>query len=587
MGTVVGKTRQTTESRDIDIGDNMKFKAIIVLLAVSCTFGAFARAGNVSATAKNISRDAFWVLAISNPLDAVTKLDSVLKRFSSLSPELDLIKQGEKIKAQLGANPFTKEGFDSLGVDPAGTSVIYGIGMDDDDVVAVLKLANPDQFKTKLFEIIKKEGGKFDEKPKKKAGIEIYLVDTGYIGFKDSWCVLQPKPAKKGPKYKHIMAFFRKGKKLVSNPAFKKAIAALPDNQHSWFYLDMKKLAKIADAHLAKELKEALKSADKNSRKGLIKASKQERAQQKKIFKAFNFIQAVLLNIKLEDNSANFEVLFTTTKPGNKIVKKLFPAKASPPTFHDELAKTAIMGGWMSFNLKSVLDLWGKTKFDQGPTLSSVVQNLSKELKKETKIDLLKDIIGELVGPSGFYLLPPDNIEIDPNLAIDKQVMMMLKLGGFAEIKKPAQAFSMIKLFNEFIKKQEIQVEDKTIADASAYIVKPIPGIEIAWGIKGKTVFITMGKNTLDTIVNALPVKAWSKKAPLGHTGQGLLNIGTLSESISSAVNKGIGGNEAMQFRTMIWPMVQGVLAKINNAKFDMNLAKNGIKAVYSLAFNQ
>jgi len=262
--------------------------------------GSSTTAAPVPEAAKRIPADAVYAVFFSNPGEALANLDSVLVRFKSLSPEMDLARAGQQIEREIGVNLLTRAGLEAVGIDPAGTSAIYGPDMVKGPVVAIaLKDAN--LTKQKFIALVQQKEPNFKPQPKMKAGVEIYEIDGGYIGFSGSWCLLlPPESIRKNSKDKALMAFFKGGRKLAAAPAFKRSLKEMPAEAHAWVYFDMKGLMAgwmQARQGAMKEVGKYVKSLPPDRRKKVMADLKKELAHEKKAFskwkQALGFVENV------------------------------------------------------------------------------------------------------------------------------------------------------------------------------------------------------------------------------------------------------------------------------------------------------
>jgi len=546
----------------------------LVLLTITWTWNA--TAAQTPKVANHIPKNAVYVLFLSNPAEALTNLEAILKPFAALSPELDLAKQGAKLKEELGVNILSPQGLDELGLDSSGTSAFYEVVGFSEQVVA-MELKDPNLFKTKMLALMKQKADKFNAKPKKKRGTEIFEVEGGYIGIKGSWCVIQPEPAKKGPKDAPLMAFFKKGKKLSSSGVFKRAWSQMPEGNQAVYYMDMKLLANQLDSEMLRMTNDFVKRSPAKQRRQIKKRFKQSRDDQRKIFKLIGFVESISFGWSIAPKSISQTTLLTATPKGLKVLKKFVSAQSDGPAFHQGLIETAIAGGWTSANISNIVKHFGPTPLYPGFTFKHAWDQEEKSFKEETKIDLTKDLLGNLKGPAAAYLLNPSKVREDPTNNLPEQIFKMMRIAIVAQVNDPAKMSAVVKLFNQFVQKQENPIETKAVSNAEVTIFRPEAGIELAWGIKGNTAFFTFGENTAQALVKIISDQPWAKKVASGQLASGRMDFALLTEAISSAVSQGIGGQQASQFRMVAWPMVQQVLSKIENISLSSQMEKKGL----------
>jgi hypothetical protein len=561
------------------------YTGLCLFFMIVC-IGSSSLAAPAPEVAKKIPADAVYAVFFSNPGEALKNLDSVLARFKSLSPEMDLARAGQQIEREIGVNLLTRAGLEAVGIDPAGTSAIYGPDMVKGPVVAIaLKDAN--LLKQKFIAIIRQKEPNFKPQPRMKAGVEIYEIEGGYIGFSGSWCLLlPPESIRKNSKDKALLAFFKKGRKLAAAPAFKRSVKEMPAEAHAWVYFDVKSLLggwmKFRKQAM-NEVKKYVKSLPPDRRKKVMADLKRELAHEKKAFKkwkkALGFMESYSASLSFLPSAVRWKDALMVKPAGARLLKKFFPAQAGAPAFHQGLAEPAVMSGWLSMDLMAMLDHFASIPVYYKTTLKQAMQQEGRGFKQDTKLDLFKDVLAIWKGPAACYLLTPPDVKPDPKLGMDNQISSLVRFACVAKTPNPKKTASVIKRFNQFVTKR-MKLETRDISGASVSIFKPEPGVTLSWGIKDDAAFLAFGDGTAESLAKVLPANAWAGKAATGEVGSASLDFAVLTESISSAVAKGVGDT---QFRMAIWPMVQQVLAKMGKLTFSARLLPAGLVTTGSL----
>jgi hypothetical protein len=558
---------------------------VFPLLAVLFAFSA--PAAPPPDVAGQIPADAVYVVFISNPGEALANLDSILGRFKSLSPEMDLAKQGQQIQREIGENLLTSQGLEAMGIDPAGTSAIYGPDLVKGPMVAVA-LRDAALFKQKLTGLIQKKDPRFNPQPKTKAGVEIYDIEGGYIGFSGSWCVLlPPESVRQNSKDRQLLAFFKKGRKLATTKAFKRSVAEMPAEAHAWVYFDIVRVLggwlKARQGNLA-EVSKAIASMPAKRRKKIKKELKASLARERKDFlqwkRALGFVESYAASLSFLPSAVRFKDALMVKPAGARVLKKFFPAQAGAPAFHQDLVEPAVMGGWLSVDLLALLDHFASVPFGYQTNLKQALRQEGRWFKQETKLDLIKDLMAICKGPAACYLLTPADAKPDPKVSLDSQLASLVRFACVAKTPKPKKTRAVITQFNKFVSMLKKNLETKDIGGVSVSIFKPEPGVTLSWGLKGDAAFIAFGEGTADALARVLPADAWKPGAPTGEVGSASMDFAVLTESISSAVARGVGD---AQFRMAAWPMAQQVLSKLGKLSFSARLLPSGLTTTGSL----
>jgi len=556
-----------------------------LFLMVVCT-GFAARGAPVPEVAKHIPANSVYVVFFSNPGEALKNLDSVLGRFKSLSPELDLARAGQQIEQEIGVNLLTRAGLESVGIDPAGNSAIYGPDIFNGPVVA-MALKDANLLKQKFIALIQQKNPNYKPKPRMKSGVEIYEIEGGYIGFSGSWCLLlPPESIRKNTKDKALLAFFKPGRKLAATRAFKRSVAEMPDEAHAWVYFDIKRMMggwmKFRKTAM-KEVRKYAKSLPPDRRKKILADLKKDLAHEKKAFlkwkQALGFVESYAASLSFLPSAVRWKDALMVKPAGARVLKKFFPAQASAPAFHDGLAEPAVMGGWFSVDLTALLDHFASIPVYYKTTLKQAMQQEGRGFKQDTKLDLFKDVLAIWKGPAACYLLTPPDVKPDPKMSVDNQIASLVRFACVAKTPKPKKTASVIKRFNQFVTSR-MKLDTRDISGASVSIFKPEPGVTLSWGLKNDAAFIAFGEGTAESLAKVLPENAWAGDTATGEVGSANLDFAVLTESISSAVAKGLGD---AQFRMGIWPMAKQVLSKMGKLTFSARLLPAGLVTTGSL----
>jgi hypothetical protein len=535
-----------------------------------------AGAAEIPKVATLIPQDAAYVLFVSNAGQALSALDHLLKPFSSISPEIDLTRLGAKIGAEIGFNPLTDEGLSSYGIDTSGSSAFFEFGGQGKQIVA-LPLADPGLFKTKMLDLLSRKANHYKKKPRRKAGIEIYKVDGGFIGLKGSWCVLQPEAATGKRPDGPLIAFFGKGRKLSANRIFTRAWSRMPALLHVAYYVNPKVLAAELDRNLAAQTAALGKGIPPKQRLRLKKYFKQERKQLKNSFRLLNFVESFSAGWVIEDKAIGQTVFLGTRPSGRKTLSEMLPALSASPSFHAPLMESAVAGGWTSLKIGAVLRHFGPLELYNGFNLSDAIKREGKSSRNEIGVDPFTDGLTALKGSMAAYLLPPPDGKLDPGGDPSLQIAGLIRFAVIAEIGNQAKAHSFVDRFSAFVSRKGKHVETETVSGTKMTVVSPKPGIDMAWGIKGDSVFFVFGKSTARSLIKILPEHPWAGKTPNGSVAAAMLDFAALGEGISSAVARGAGGQAGIGFRMTVWPLVQQVLAKIDKLTVDGQLTPYGL----------
>jgi len=550
--------------------------ALWAFLPAGLLLAAPAGAADVPTVASRVPQNVAYVFFVSNAGQALSSLNHLLKPFSSISPEIDPARLGAKIGTEIGFNPLTGEGLSSFGIDTSGSAAFFEIGGLNGQVVA-LPLADPGLFKTKMLDLLSRKASHFDRKPKRKAGIEIYTADGGFIGLKGSWCVLQPKAARKGQRDGPLLAFFGKGRKLAADKVFTRAWTQLPALLHAAYYVNPKALAAGLDQDLAARSTAIGKEVPLKQRRRLKKYFQQERKQLKNSFRLLNFAESFIAGWRIEDKAIN-QTLFLGTRPcGRKTFSAMLPALSAAPTFHAPLMESSVAGGWTSLEIRAVLRHFGSLELYHGFSLANAIEREGESSRKEIGVDPFKDGLTALKGPMAAYLLPPPDGKLDPGGDPFLQIVGLIRFAVMAEIGGQAKARSFLDRFSAFVSRSGKHIETETVSGTRLSVVSPKAGIDMAWGIKGDSVFFAFGKNTARSLVKILPDHPWAAETSTGSVAAAVLDFAALGEGLSSAVARGAGGQAGTGFRLTVWPLAQQVLAKIDKLTLDGRMIAGGL----------
>lgn len=554
--------------------------------------GLLLMALNVSAyqapsAAKQVPADAAWVLLLDQLGDSAIRGTALASKFKDLHPDLDPAKWRAKIKAELGVDLLTPAGMSAMGFDPEGTIAIWSPDFDSDPHLA-LPLSDVDLFVKKMSEIYQRKSGKPAKAPTVKAGVKTLELGPDRFAIKGKWALLL-QPRQPGSKQGDpIKAFFGRGKKLASQKAFQSACKQLPARLHAMVYLSMVALQRSWVREISRDLadhEKRLKGISSASSKKWMQAQIAGIRRVKKQFTTWlgQFV-AVAFGIELSDNAVDWTMVASTTGKGKRALAGVLPAGATAPAFHAGLLQASLMGGWASLRVSAFLD-W-ISDLPEAPWLlvGDGLTEADKGFREEFGLGLLTDVLGNLREPLSAYLLTPDLGGLKPDDPMDAQIMQLIRFLTIARVADRAKAEQFLSKLTEKLKAEGRPLEHKQLHGAQLTIFKPEPGVELSWGLKGDVFLFGVGHDAVTPAARLVDAGSFRLARASTDRGLGQLDFAAVGETLSSAVAKGIGGQQGTQFR-MTWPLLQQVLARFDKLTFTSDLSASGlrIKAVLGI----
>ncbi|NMB76412.1 MAG: hypothetical protein GYA21_14945 [Myxococcales bacterium] len=528
------------------------------------------------AVSRQIPAEAVFVVFAAQPDQLVQGADALLSRFKFLNPELDLAAQGEKIREQVGENLLTRAGLEAFGVDADGVLAVYATGVQNDQqAITVIPLKDPKLFREKLSGLMEKfSGGAPLPKPRRVGTSEVIDAGENLIAFGGPFCLVVEKGDRKGAAADApIKAFFGRGRKLAGEAHFKDARSALPDGSRLWTVWNMKRLATELDASL-KQM-----SANIARMKGITPAQRKEmqseidnmRREQAQILAAVKFIGGMAFALAVDANRVDLSGYLSAAPAGLPVMKAIFPSVPAP-TFGETLQKSAVLGGWFSFDLSSFVRQMGNVPAEGGRTLQQQLDEANRNLKSTLKLDLFKDILGTFQGPWAFYLLPPAAVTPEKGEEAGQVAARMLRLVAAVRVSNGARFALLLPLLAQGAGGAAAPTPG-TIGKASV-LTFPAGGTTLTLGVMDDLLFVAVGQGVAETFVNGLG------EPHFGTAGADIagarLDIASLGEAATSLLN-GPLGEQAGEFKAA-WPLVQAVLGQMTAVSSSAKMLPNGVQ---------
>ncbi len=530
--------------------------------------------------AKQVPADAAWVLLLDRPGDAATRGTALAAKFKDLHPDLDPAKWSAKIKAELGVDLLTPEGMRAMGFDPEGTITIWSSDFEADPYLAI-PLSDADLFIQKMGEIYQRKSGKPAKAPTVKAGVKTLELGPDRFAIKGKWALLL-EPRQPGSKHGDpVKAFFGRGRKLAAQNAFRAACKQLPEQLHAMAYLSMPAVQRSWSKAISRDL------ADHEKRlKGITSASSKKWMQGqvdgiRKVKKRFSawlgqFV-AVALGVAVKDGAVEWTTVASTSGKGKRVLAGVLPAGATAPAFHAGLLQASLMGGWASLRVSAFLDWIGDVPEAPWLLVGDGLAEADKGFREEFGMGLMADVLGNLREPLSLYLLTPDLGGLKPDDPMDAQIMQLIRFLSVARVADRAKAEQFLNKLNEKAKAEGRPLEQKQVHGAQVTVFKPEPGVELSWGLKGDVFLFGVGHDAVTPAARLVDAGSFRLARASTDRGLGQLDFAAVGETMSSAVAKGIGGQQGTRFR-MTWPIVQQVLARFDKLTITSDLSATGLR---------
>lgn len=527
---------------------------------------------------QRIPAQAAFVLWLDRPAEAVRSGGGLLERFKGLHPDLDLARLGAKIQAELGENLLTPEGMQAFGIDPAGTIALFAVQPKDEPTV-VFPLLDAERFVGRLHALHQRDAKEAAPAPKpiSKGGAKLYRFGSVQLAVQGGWGLLLPPAGRVATD--PIQAFFGAGRKLAGHRPFVRALGELPAGQHLIGYLAVANLSKAFDADLAEQIRTAaaqLKKAPEQSRKwqqeklvGLKDVRKRTRAW-------IDQFEALAGGLEFGQQALSATLIAVTSQAGNKALAKVLPSGVAAPTFHPALLGQALAGGWSGVSFSALVDWVSDLPVQPWRLLRTELEQAKAEFGRSTRLDLYVDVFDNLRAPLVAYFLVPDLSGLNEADPAEAQFLSLVRLLVMTRVADPARASRLLARLDELLREDQQPFETVTTAGLDGRLVRPRPGLEFAWGIKGELVYFGFGRGAADPLAGLQPGGAFPAASGNPLRGQASLDFAALGESMASAVSKGIGGRSGVQFR-MAWPLFQQAFARFSKFSLQGELQPVGL----------
>jgi len=517
--------------------------------------------------ARRIPAGVAWATLVDKPGRTATAASQLMARFKDLVPDMDPARAGQKLEAQLGENPLTPAGMRALGLDPDGSLALYSSTFGAEPVLA-LPLVDAQRFLAKraaMEQPAAKPGAPPQPAPElpqaeQRSGAAVYRFSGYDYAIKGNWCLLVP-PAGMLPKDADpIRGFFGKGDKLARDKAFQRSLAGLPDDSRMAVYLSVAALRQRWQAYMQQRIaadQRRLKSAKTSEIK---KFQREMLAGARRLAKStdgwLDQFQGVALGMRLTTEEVE-GVLFAATRPrGHRQLKQVLPAGAAPPGFHAGLLESSILGGWAAFRLPAFLDWIGPLPASPWTDIDQALEEAAAAFGERFGMELRRDVLGNLREPVLGYLLLPDVEQLEVDAPVDRQIVSLVRLLVVTRVADRAKAERFLAAVDARAAKDGQAIEKRQVAGAELRTVRPEPGTAISWGLKGDVLLFAFGPGAAASAAQLIDPGAFRLAAGSQQRGAARFDFAKLGETLTKAVQRGIGGDRGTRLR-MTWPLVQ------------------------------
>ncbi len=554
-----------------------EWSLFVVALLVGSALAA--AAAETPAVFKRIPADTAYAILFDRPAESIQKGGAILEKFKSLHPDMDMAKLGAEVQAEMGENLLTADGMRAFGIDPAGTLAIYGSDFVGDPNLALL-LLDSKRFIERVTAVYRKGGRQPPGAPAKRAGVTIYKFGPFDFALKDKWCLLVPTKGQRTGRGDPVKAFFGRGKKLARNKAFIRTLRGLPEGQHGLGYLSVAGVAKFFDAEMARQIESAADRVEKatpKSRKWLKTNLEGMRSVKKRIAGMLGQFEGIAGGCRFTKGAVVGSVFIGALPSGRRVLAQVLPAGSGQPAFHAGLLEASILGGWAAFKTQPFLEWAADLPVSPYRSIRQEMDQAAEEFGKVFQMDLFGDVLGNLRDPVAAYFLVPDLKEFASDAPPDTQFLQLIRFLLVLRVSEPAKAEQFLGKLDNSIQANGQQVQMIQADGASLRVMRPEPGVEISWGLKGDVLLFGFGPNVTAPAARLVDSGSFKAGSVGSDRGQARLDFAALGETMSSAVSKGIGGRSGTEFRMMIWPVVQQVLGRLGELVISGELGGSGL----------
>jgi hypothetical protein len=422
--------------------------------------------------------------------------------------------------------------------------------------------------------------------PKPVAGATLYKMGNSYLAIGPRHALVLSQLEGDAQAAKRVQAVLGGGKKLAAGKAFQKAVAGLQPGAHAMLFVDFALVAKGAltefDESIQAEQKyiAGLPADQKKARQadiGRMQAVRKKFAALLGKFDVFGW------SLRVEPRTLGSSMFLGALPAGQKLLQAAFPAGGAP-AFHAALSGHSLWSGWLSLRPAGFLELVADLPDGHSRTLRDGLQEADQQFKQEMGLSLLKDVFGNLKEPLGIYFLSPDLSGMKAEEHMQEQVLRLFKVACVARVDDTA---TLDLLFSKVTEKAVAAGKAPEVVDldgAKLQIFRTEPGLEFALGRKGDAAMLGFGRDALSELTRAVVPAGLAGAAQGDLRMGGRLDVAAVSELLSSAVAKNIGGQEGMGFR-MLWPMIQQVFGQMASLEMEGGLPSGGLQARWTLNF--
>jgi len=542
-----------------------------------------AQAGQAPAAAGVVPDGAAFALLVDRPGEAVGAALGLLDRFKGLSPELARERLSQEVVKELGEDVLTPAGMRAFGLDPDGGLAVFGASLEGEPEL-LLPLADAEAFVARVQALGQKKGEAFAQLPKGAAGARVWRSGRDYLAVGPRHALLLSGLETDALALKRIQAVLGGGKKLASGKAFQKALRGLPPGAHAVLFMDFARVAKGALGEMDVGLKAEEKyvaSLPAAQRKPRDQDLARMRAVRKRFAALLGKFDALAWGLRVEERGVVASVLLGAAPAGRKLLEAAFPA-GGPSAFHAALAGRSLWSGWASVRPAGLIELLADLPESPRRSVRDGLAEADAAVQEDLGMSLLKDVLGNLREPMGFYFLSPDLSGMRAEEPMQQQVLRLFKVAGSARVADPARLDALLA---KVVEKATAAGQAPAVSDADGarlITFRPEAGVVFGLGRKGDLALLGFGEDALGAIAQAAVGGAGPAQGNLRAAGR--MDAAAVGELLSSAVAKNIGGQEGMGFR-MLWPLVQQALGQVSDLQMEGGLVAEGLQARWTISF--
>lgn len=443
-----------------------------------------------------VPQDALYVGVVPSIAEAIKGAGALLDKFKDETPVKMGLKQNRaRLVKELGFDPEKPETMEAKGIDPS-RGIVASVAADGVSSALVVGVTEQAAMEKYLRETVTKMmGGGATFKEKTVSGVKATLVSMqgsevprmAWVHVKEH-VVICPR-AKDDKVAQHAARLATQEQSIKENRTFELLRGKL-GKHHAMLFASGATHKKVEAARIQRRLKTASEWMQKSLKE-----------RQETMNAVLEYYDGAALGLRLSGEGATLRGYLAVPEGKSEVLQAIAAGEGDAPDFAEFMGPDALLVGRLSLNTKK---LWDKAREIVPPREKRRMYRRLDRIERETKINVEKDVMGQLAGRFAFALFAPDAKVLKKgdlfNIRRPDEIITALPMVAMAQVKSPKKAKELLSTVERVMTREGTDVRARSEGERKTYYIGSSSKPLVSWTLVEDVVVVGTGKRVAKTV---------------------------------------------------------------------------------------